>query len=266
MAITKFEVGKWYVYKGEKGFNWNGLGEMDGILDRKPHKCVKADDMCMGGFEDIGDGYMWCWLCDMDGFEEVPAPFIPKKGERILVSYNGNEDTWIERTFVRMSGEHYMCLIGGNEDFLGTAFEDGKSLCWSYAKPVEEPVQHVYKRGDEVLVWDGEVVDESQKKRRIYISTIEGANCPYHVVSYNYKNGKRFNTTGYEHIEPAPPKKPAREKVDIHVESDGKGGFVMVTSDDKELNVDRGYIAVDLSWAGKVYADVRMRVECRGSN
>jgi len=301
MAITKFEVGKWYVYHGVRKGNWNYEGEMDGVLDRKPHKCVKIDDeydgMWRAGFEDIANGRLWSWFDSMDGFEEVPAPFVPKKGDYIMVREHERYE-WVKRLFVGMTSDgKYECVMHGQEssrrpdgtyvltlnwpkakpvdDFsvgetilvrdsdsaewierellrIDDSHPYGRYLCrsarlgitlpWRQAKKIDKP-KPTFKRGDEVLVWDGEAVDESQKKRRIYISTIEGANCPYNVVSYSferaYKNGESFGTTGYEHIEPAPPKKPARETVSLKLIKDEIGRYTVITSKGDEVTGSR---------------------------
>ena len=61
--IERFEAGKWYRYKGKKRLElWNQQGEMDFILDNKPHLCVHGRD----GYADFkgderGDGEGWWW-------------------------------------------------------------------------------------------------------------------------------------------------------------------------------------------------------------
>ena len=74
--VKKFETGKWYVcHLNERPSSWNSNGEMDGLLDGKPHKCIMGYETD-ASFEDIpfpSDGG-WCFYCNMDYFEEVPAP------------------------------------------------------------------------------------------------------------------------------------------------------------------------------------------------
>ena len=63
------------------------------------------------------------------------------------------------------------------------------------------------KRGDEVLVWDG---DESIAVKRIFLAYIDGANYPTLVVhdtdEENFKNGKNFATVKYKNYKTIPQK------------------------------------------------------------
>ena len=69
-GITKFEVGKQYVYTGtERGEDWASGGSMDFMLDGLPHTCLETS-----GFGDdavFGDRHGWSWG-DLKLFTEVP--------------------------------------------------------------------------------------------------------------------------------------------------------------------------------------------------
>ena len=71
--IDKFEVGKSYVCSlRERGDRWNREGEMDFLLDGKPHKCIGADGMD-AIFEETPKTE-WCFYFDEEHFSEVTAP------------------------------------------------------------------------------------------------------------------------------------------------------------------------------------------------
>jgi hypothetical protein len=95
MTIQKFEVGKWYRWTAgviSRPHQWNPDGEMDFILDGKPHKCVAISapeevqpflnpDHAVAAFEDQpnpagGDLYVWDWDSSREYFEEVPLPTV----------------------------------------------------------------------------------------------------------------------------------------------------------------------------------------------
>jgi hypothetical protein len=43
--VTEFKVGHWYRWTGpkERPHRWNSYGEMDFMLDGKPHRCEVSD-------------------------------------------------------------------------------------------------------------------------------------------------------------------------------------------------------------------------------
>lgn len=99
MAISKFEVGKWYCWTGgtTRPKAWNLFGYMDAMLDGAPHKVVRIDASNPGcaDFEQDprwvhydGDERhdTWLWAPSAEyfaQFEEVAIPFTARK--RVLV-------------------------------------------------------------------------------------------------------------------------------------------------------------------------------------
>jgi len=69
------------------------------------------------------------------------------------------------------------------------------------AKIIE--LEEMPKRGDEVFVWDN---DEGKKRKKIFLTYIEGAKYPVQVVSdgdeENFRNGKAFGIADYKHFKP----------------------------------------------------------------
>ena len=79
--IKKFEVGKYYRYTGSKReerndpvLDWNYEGEMDIVLDGKPHQCIYTDNPKWAQFEGQEPGWgspSWRYELGFENFEEV---------------------------------------------------------------------------------------------------------------------------------------------------------------------------------------------------
>jgi hypothetical protein len=67
--IKEFEVGKYYKWVGpkERQRAWHSAGEMDYMLDGRPHLCTGGGTTC-ASFEEDHDGYYWSWE---DGIEHI---------------------------------------------------------------------------------------------------------------------------------------------------------------------------------------------------
>ncbi len=85
-----------------------------------------------------------------------------------------------------------------------------KGIIWviidvNYFK-TEYNLEELPKRGDEVLVWDG---NESHLEKRVFLAYIEGAKYPVRVVSIGeeeeFESGRTFSTIGYKHFKPTKP-------------------------------------------------------------
>jgi hypothetical protein len=81
--VTEFNVGHWYQWVGLKKRRprWNGSsdglgpGNMDFILDGKPHRCTKRNGDYQASFpESPNPGHCWDWTDGLEYFREVPAP------------------------------------------------------------------------------------------------------------------------------------------------------------------------------------------------
>jgi len=77
-GITGFKEGHWYVYRGKGNsgnWNWNSQGEMDFVLDGKPHQVNKSFSDCGASFHDSTDPECyWVWNDFLEDFKEVPCP------------------------------------------------------------------------------------------------------------------------------------------------------------------------------------------------
>lgn len=73
--ITEFKSGKWYRWIGPKKrpSGWNHLGEMDFLLDGKPHQCNKGARTFASFFDSPDSDYQWAFYGDMKYFREVKA-------------------------------------------------------------------------------------------------------------------------------------------------------------------------------------------------
>lgn len=98
-------------------------------------------------------------------------------------------------------------IINGNDSKVFVKFDD--KTCWTY--PLPEALKHIVEehpqRGDEVLVWDD---DERKAVKRIFITYIEGSECPVIIVSkydeVNFKKGNLFSIDAYKNYKPIPQK------------------------------------------------------------
>jgi hypothetical protein len=81
--VTEFKEGHWYKWIGPKKRRprWNGSsdglgpGDMDFILDGKPHRCTKRHGDYQASFpESPNPGHCWDWTDGLEYFREVPAP------------------------------------------------------------------------------------------------------------------------------------------------------------------------------------------------
>jgi hypothetical protein len=76
--VTAFEEGKWYRWVGPKTRpnGWNIDGEMDKVLDGKPHRLVKMVSAMEGLFDVTPrrETDFWDWRYGFEFFREVPAP------------------------------------------------------------------------------------------------------------------------------------------------------------------------------------------------
>ena len=77
--VATFKSEKWYTWVGppKRQPTWNDKGEMDFILDEKPHKCHKGTGVCASFYDSPDPDYMWSWSLYMANFRKVPAPLLP---------------------------------------------------------------------------------------------------------------------------------------------------------------------------------------------
>ena len=74
MSIKRFEVGKYYIYKGIKRLSgWNSAGKMDFVLDHKPHLCTKNidEDYSSALFDEDTTHIPWAWAKGFSNWFEV---------------------------------------------------------------------------------------------------------------------------------------------------------------------------------------------------
>ena len=107
--IEGFVSGKWYVYHGtEPEGNWNHDGEMDFVLDGKPHLCTDGYSKRATFYD---DGKSWLWG-DLSLWEEVPGP---KKEEKPLTV--ARVKTKVERTPLTRSKRRRSAIEKINTNF-----------------------------------------------------------------------------------------------------------------------------------------------------
>jgi hypothetical protein len=72
--IKEFKSGRMYVYKGHSRLNgWNSDGEMDFVLDNKPHLCKKGYGECASFFDCENQNFMWAWKAGFENWFEVTS-------------------------------------------------------------------------------------------------------------------------------------------------------------------------------------------------
>ena len=73
--IKEFVSGKWYRYigpgKGKDNIVWNNEGEMDFLLDGKPHKCNEGNRYVASFFDSPDPDCLWSFTGKLNYFEEV---------------------------------------------------------------------------------------------------------------------------------------------------------------------------------------------------
>lgn len=73
--IKEFKSGHWYRYIGpgkyNDGITWNGAGEMDFLLDGKPHQCNVGDSQCASFFDSPDPNWTWGFNGSLKYFEEI---------------------------------------------------------------------------------------------------------------------------------------------------------------------------------------------------
>jgi hypothetical protein len=135
--ITGFETGKWYVcHLTKRPHEWNIDGEMDGLLDGKPHKCTFGEG-ASAEFEDISSRGFGGWLFSgqLRYFEEVPSP---------VTSYRERQAEWVKENGVKEGTK-----VRFTKNF--TNGEDGSWCCGhNDAKGMEGVVK--YTGGDSLTV------------------------------------------------------------------------------------------------------------------
>ena len=73
--IKSFVSGKWYRYigpgKGKDNITWNSEGEMDFLLDGKPHQCKEGSPSFASFFDSPDPNWDWNFFGNLECFEEV---------------------------------------------------------------------------------------------------------------------------------------------------------------------------------------------------
>ena len=82
LGVTKFEVGKWYRWRGpkERPANWNPNGMMNEMLSGRPFLCVSAESSSLRAtFKGIpsNDNDHWSWAEANKYMEEVSFSSLP---------------------------------------------------------------------------------------------------------------------------------------------------------------------------------------------
>lgn len=140
MAITKFEVGKWYKWNGPKGnfYGWNRKME-EAMQNGKAHLCTYVpngeDSNSMAGFEDCSNGTPgsieshWYWSSGFEYFEEVDAPKKRSKWTLWTKSRPDDGRSDVEFRFSPVDTTEYSQWSG---EVLLLDLPDHKELKWRY--------------------------------------------------------------------------------------------------------------------------------------
>lgn len=86
--IKEFKEGKWYIYTGKRQSIWSSGGEMDFMLDGKPHKCVSANGDWADFEGNERDFLLWNWG-DLTNFFETTEQIWTKPPETIRIQLRG---------------------------------------------------------------------------------------------------------------------------------------------------------------------------------
>ncbi len=107
--VLQFESGKWYHWVGprKRRHGWNEDGEMDFILDGRPHPCNVGHGCNASFFDSSNPTREWVWCSSsMEHFREVPD------GGLWLASLKSNVVTYLE-----------------SEPYVSTRHKERRDLC-----------------------------------------------------------------------------------------------------------------------------------------
>ena len=143
--IKEFKSGHWYRWTGpkERQSGWNSEGEMDFILDGKPHQCKEGCGGWASFYDSIEFDYSWDWHDDLQSIEELSYKYKPFK--------HPFPDWW--------DGVPILCKVRDvktdpepKQDFIVAVVPDDNypyktmGASWVYAEPVikTEPTEEYY--------------------------------------------------------------------------------------------------------------------------
>lgn len=122
----------------ERQKSFNPRGEMDFILDGKPHKVNRGIEISASFYDSSSPNYLWCWYSVMQYIEEVT---MIEKGTWVYVSDESEKDAlrnkWKRRYLANVGGKRPHVCVDGCDSYL---YPDGdyETALWEYVVPVPE--------------------------------------------------------------------------------------------------------------------------------
>ena len=176
--IKEFVSGKWYRYigpgKGKDNIVWNNEGEMDFLLDGKPHKCNEGNRYVASFFDSPDPDCLWSFTGKLNYFEEVEMndeTIRIEKLEKELARLREIVETKKEKKIVYDEDKLYVGIYEKDgEPFLLTGYEE--YYRFHSFKDVENGWEDSFASGQEAI--DSAVDDEPSLTIYEFSDALEG--------------------------------------------------------------------------------------------